>query len=99
MVFNNLSCLELLKLKTQRVKTWSPLDPYQFDTTMSDGQMKKRANNAKLRSYLPDFTFTPLKEGQSSLYCASQEMSASVFFLALKYLFLSNITGVMIVQR
>ncbi|XP_029293107.1 GDP-L-fucose synthase-like [Cottoperca gobio] len=33
-----------------------------FDTTLSDGQMKKTANNAKLRRYLPDFTFTPLKE-------------------------------------
>uniref|UniRef100_A0A3Q3MRJ7 GDP-L-fucose synthase n=1 Tax=Labrus bergylta TaxID=56723 RepID=A0A3Q3MRJ7_9LABR len=33
-----------------------------YDTTMSDGQMKKTASNAKLRSYRPDFTFTPLKE-------------------------------------
>uniref|UniRef100_A0A3B4X4T2 GDP-L-fucose synthase n=1 Tax=Seriola lalandi dorsalis TaxID=1841481 RepID=A0A3B4X4T2_SERLL len=34
----------------------------QFDTTLSDGQMKKTACNSKLRRYLPDFTFTPLKE-------------------------------------
>ncbi|XP_068575046.1 GDP-L-fucose synthase-like [Cebidichthys violaceus] len=33
-----------------------------FDTTLSDGQMKKTASNAKLRRYLPDFSFTPLKE-------------------------------------
>ncbi|XP_071758633.2 GDP-L-fucose synthase-like isoform X1 [Centroberyx gerrardi] len=33
-----------------------------FDTTMSDGQMKKTASNAKLRRYLPNFTFTPLQE-------------------------------------
>lgn len=33
-----------------------------FDTTLSDGQMKKTASNAKLRRYFPDFTFTPLKE-------------------------------------
>uniref|UniRef100_A0A667YY94 NAD-dependent epimerase/dehydratase domain-containing protein n=1 Tax=Myripristis murdjan TaxID=586833 RepID=A0A667YY94_9TELE len=33
-----------------------------FDTTKSDGQMKKTASNAKLRRYLPNFTFTPLKE-------------------------------------
>ncbi|KAM4598685.1 GDP-L-fucose synthase-like isoform 1-T1 [Polymixia lowei] len=33
-----------------------------FDTTMSDGQMKKTASNAKLRRYLPNFPFTPLKE-------------------------------------
>uniref|UniRef100_A0A673Y883 GDP-L-fucose synthase n=2 Tax=Salmo trutta TaxID=8032 RepID=A0A673Y883_SALTR len=34
-----------------------------FDTSKSDGQMKKTASNAKLRRYLPDFTFTPLSEG------------------------------------
>ena len=33
-----------------------------LDTTKSDGQMKKTASNAKLRRYLPDFQFTPLKE-------------------------------------
>uniref|UniRef100_A0AAQ4PU43 GDP-L-fucose synthase n=1 Tax=Gasterosteus aculeatus aculeatus TaxID=481459 RepID=A0AAQ4PU43_GASAC len=39
------------------------LDPYdQFDTTMSDGQMKKTASNGKLRRLLPDFSFTPLNE-------------------------------------
>nr|XP_040047385.1 GDP-L-fucose synthase-like [Gasterosteus aculeatus aculeatus] len=33
-----------------------------FDTTMSDGQMKKTASNGKLRRLLPDFSFTPLNE-------------------------------------
>ncbi|XP_062422088.1 GDP-L-fucose synthase-like [Pungitius pungitius] len=33
-----------------------------FDTTMSDGQMKKTASNAKLRRLLPNFSFTPLNE-------------------------------------
>ncbi|XP_026217867.1 GDP-L-fucose synthase-like [Anabas testudineus] len=33
-----------------------------FDTTLSDGQIKKTASNAKLRLYRPDFTFTPLQE-------------------------------------
>ena len=37
----------------------------QYDTTKSDGQMKKTASNAKLRRYLPDFTFTPFREGQN----------------------------------
>ncbi|XP_056144231.1 GDP-L-fucose synthase-like [Lampris incognitus] len=36
--------------------------PIRFDTAMSDGQLKKTASNAKLRRYLPDFTFTPLRE-------------------------------------
>ncbi|KAB5517191.1 hypothetical protein PHYPO_G00186860 [Pangasianodon hypophthalmus] len=30
-----------------------------YDTSKADGQFKKTASNAKLRKYLPDFTFTP----------------------------------------
>jgi GDP-L-fucose synthase len=33
-----------------------------FDTTKADGQFKKTANNAKLRRYLPDFQFTPMRD-------------------------------------
>ncbi|XP_021544189.1 GDP-L-fucose synthase isoform X1 [Neomonachus schauinslandi] len=33
-----------------------------FDTTKSDGQFKKTASNGKLRTYLPDFRFTPFKQ-------------------------------------
>lgn len=33
------------------------------DTTKADGQFKKTASNAKLRSYLPDFKFTPIRQG------------------------------------
>lgn len=33
-----------------------------FDSTKSDGQYKKTASNGKLRSYLPDFCFTPFKQ-------------------------------------
>ncbi|KAJ9580877.1 hypothetical protein L9F63_023945, partial [Diploptera punctata] len=33
-----------------------------YDTSQSDGQFKKTASNAKLRSYLPDFKFTPFEE-------------------------------------
>lgn len=36
-----------------------------FDTTKADGQHKKTASNAKLRKYLPDFAFTPIREGLS----------------------------------
>ncbi|CAM4686709.1 unnamed protein product [Leuciscus chuanchicus] len=32
-----------------------------YDTSKSDGQIKKTASNAKLRKYLPDFKFTPFK--------------------------------------
>ncbi|KRY90715.1 Alpha-N-acetylglucosaminidase [Trichinella pseudospiralis] len=33
--------------------------PIIFDTSKSDGQFKKTSSNAKMRSYLPDFKFTP----------------------------------------
>lgn len=33
-----------------------------YDTTRSDGQYKKTASNAKLRKYLPEFQFTPIKK-------------------------------------
>lgn len=33
-----------------------------YDASKSDGQIKKTANNAKLRKYLPDFKFTPFKQ-------------------------------------
>ncbi|XP_035390875.1 GDP-L-fucose synthase-like [Electrophorus electricus] len=35
--------------------------PVVYDTSKSDGQMKKTASNAKLRRYRPDFTFTPFR--------------------------------------
>ncbi|XP_065345746.1 GDP-L-fucose synthase [Cloeon dipterum] len=34
----------------------------EFDTSQADGQFKKTASNAKLRSLLPDFQFTPLEQ-------------------------------------
>ncbi|KAG7236145.1 hypothetical protein INR49_000709 [Caranx melampygus] len=34
----------------------------EYDTSKADGQFKKTASNAKLRRYLPDFTFTPFKQ-------------------------------------
>jgi GDP-L-fucose synthase len=32
------------------------------DTSFPDGQFKKTANNSKLREFVPNFHFTPLKE-------------------------------------
>ncbi|GMF43456.1 unnamed protein product [Phytophthora fragariaefolia] len=34
-----------------------------FDTSKADGQFKKTASNAKLRRLLPDFQFTPIRQG------------------------------------
>ena len=36
----------------------------QYDTSKSNGQFKKTASNSKLRKYLPDFKFTPIKQGK-----------------------------------
>lgn len=33
-----------------------------FDTTQADGQFSKTASNKKLRTYLPDFKFTPFDQ-------------------------------------
>lgn len=34
-----------------------------FDTTKPDGQFRKPSDNSKLKSYLPDFKFTPFETG------------------------------------
>lgn len=34
-----------------------------FDTSAADGQYKKTASNAKLRKFLPGFTFLPIEDG------------------------------------
>ena len=43
-------------------------DKIVFDTTQADGQFQKTASNAKLRKYLPDFKFTPFKDGTMCVY-------------------------------
>lgn len=39
-----------------------------YDTTKADGQFKKTASNAKLRRLLPEFKFTPMKQGKRLVY-------------------------------
>ena len=34
-----------------------------FDNTKPDGQFRKHSDNSKLKSYLPDFKFTPIEQG------------------------------------
>ena len=34
-----------------------------FDTDKPEGQFRKPSDNSKLKSYLPDFEFTPIEEG------------------------------------
>ena len=34
-----------------------------FDSSKPDGQFRKTSDNSKLKSYLPDFKFTPIEDG------------------------------------
>ena len=36
-----------------------------FDVSKADGQFKKTASNAKLRTLYPDFRFKPIREGET----------------------------------
>ena len=54
-----------IKTAAETVASAMGLDPAKditFDTTKSDGQLKKTASNAKLRTLLPDFQFTPFDQ-------------------------------------
>jgi GDP-L-fucose synthase len=37
-----------------------------YDSTQADGQFKKTASNARLRSYVPNFQFTPFEQAINS---------------------------------
>ena len=58
------------------VKAMDFTGPVVFDTSKSDGQYKKTADNKKLCKYLPHFKFTPFEEGMSLVL-----ISALAFFL------------------
>ena len=45
------------------VSNWMILLYEQYDHSKADGQFKKTASNAKLRKYLPDYKFTPMRQG------------------------------------
>ncbi|KAH0617372.1 hypothetical protein JD844_015457 [Phrynosoma platyrhinos] len=49
-----------------------------FDTTKSDGQFKKTASNKKLKTYLPDFKFTPFEQAVKETcdwFCANYDIA------------------------
>lgn len=58
---DELSIRELAELVTEAFGLKK--DDVHYDTSKTDGQLKKTASNAKLRKYLPDFKFTPLRQG------------------------------------
>lgn len=51
--------ISIAELGQSIVKAFDFKGALTFDTSKADGQYKKTASNAKLRSLLPDFKFTP----------------------------------------
>jgi len=45
-----------------------PQNKLEWDTSKSDGCMKKTVHNSKLCTYYPDFKFTSLQEGLRTTY-------------------------------
>jgi GDP-L-fucose synthase len=50
--------VSICQLAESIVKAFGFKGRIEFDTTKADGQYKKTASNAKLRTFLPDFKFT-----------------------------------------
>jgi len=55
--------IEIRQVVEQIVAAMDYKGEVKWDTEKADGQMKKTADNTKLRKYLPDFKFTPFGEG------------------------------------
>ncbi|XP_012265166.2 probable GDP-L-fucose synthase [Athalia rosae] len=54
--------LKISEVAETLVKAFDFKGKIAFDSSAADGQYKKTASNAKLRSYLPDFQFTPFHQ-------------------------------------
>jgi GDP-L-fucose synthase len=57
---NEISIMDLVDLL---VKEFEFKGKVIFDDSKPDGQFRKPSDNSKLKSYLPDFEFTPIEEG------------------------------------
>lgn len=57
---NEISIMDLVDLL---VKEFNFKGRVIFDSTKPDGQYRKPSDNSKLKSYLPNFKFTPIEEG------------------------------------
>lgn len=54
--------VSIKELAEELVKAFDFNGKIVFDVTKADGQFKKTASNKKLRTYLPDFQFTPFSQ-------------------------------------
>jgi GDP-L-fucose synthase len=62
-IFTNSNEISIADLVDLLVKEFNFKGKVIFDSTKPDGQFKKPSDNSKLKSYLPDFKFTPIEIG------------------------------------
>jgi GDP-L-fucose synthase len=62
-IFTNSSEINIMDLVDLLISEFNFKGKVIFDTTKPDGQFRKPSDNSKLKSYLPDFKFTPIEEG------------------------------------
>jgi GDP-L-fucose synthase len=62
-IFTNSNEISIMDLVDLIVKEFNFKGKVIFDSTKPDGQFRKPSDNNKLKSYLPDFKFTPIEEG------------------------------------
>jgi GDP-L-fucose synthase len=62
-IFTNSNEISIAELVDLLVKEFNFKGNVKFDSTKPDGQFRKPSDNSKLKSYLPDFKFTPIEIG------------------------------------
>jgi len=62
-IFSTSDEISIIDLVDLLVKEFNFKGKVIFDSTKPDGQYRKPSDNSKLKSYLPDFKFTPIEEG------------------------------------
>ena len=62
-IFSPSSEISIFDLVDLLVKEFNFKGKVIFDNTKPDGQFRKPSDNSKLKSYLPNFEFTPIEEG------------------------------------
>jgi GDP-L-fucose synthase len=62
-IFSNSEEISIENLVDLLVKEFNFKGKVTFDSSKPDGQFRKPSDNSKLKSYLPDFQFTPIEQG------------------------------------
>ena len=62
-IFSTSEEISIMDLVDLLVKEFNFKGNVIFDSSKPDGQFRKPSDNLKLKSYLPDFKFTPIEDG------------------------------------